>query len=106
MITAMIKHLPVKEIRVDVNNVDFQAAISDYISTGDSIYGADINCWDVSQVTFMTKAFQDQTTFNERLDCWDVSNVERMNFMFDNASSFNQSLNNWTVSSVTNMAHV
>jgi Mycoplasma protein of unknown function, DUF285 len=49
-----------------------------------SIYGPDINCWDVSLVTNMDSAFQYDPemfddplfeSFNEPLDCWDTSNV-------------------------------
>jgi hypothetical protein len=49
-----------------------------------SIYGPDINCWDVSLVTNMDRAFAYEPgdplaplfeSFNEPLDCWNTSNV-------------------------------
>ena len=49
-----------------------------------SIYGPDINCWDVSLVTNMESAFEFDPemlddplfeSFNEPLDCWNTSNV-------------------------------
>jgi hypothetical protein len=49
-------------------------------------YG-DINDWDVSQVTDMSRLFQ-QTTFNDRIDRWDIRNVTTMRGMF----YFNQPL--------------
>ena len=67
--------------------------------TGDCIP----NNWDVSQITDMSKLFEDNTAFNEPINNWDVSSVTTMYAMFHNARSFNQPLNDWDVSSVTNM---
>ncbi|MDT0294202.1 BspA family leucine-rich repeat surface protein [Mesonia ostreae] len=61
-----------------------------------------INDWDVSNVTNMSKMFgvEDLNSstiayFNQPLNNWDVSNVTNMNAMFDNCARFNRSLNNW-----------
>ena len=62
-----------------------------------------LNLWDVSHVTDMSKMFRDATHFNQSLSSWDVSNVNNMYLMFYKASSFNQPLATWNVSNVTNM---
>ena len=59
--------------------------------------------WDVSSVTDMSRMFQGAGTFNQPIGNWDVSSVTDMSRMFDGASSFNQPLKTWDVSSVTNM---
>ena len=63
----------------------------------------DINTWDVSQVTDMSKLFQYKYKFNDNISLWDTSNVKDMSEMFNYARSFNKPLNNWDVSNVTNM---
>jgi|GEM_PF-2801338 len=64
---------------------------------------ANINHWDVSNVTSMSGIFDGATNFNQPLDQWDVSNVNSLSRAFRNASSFNQNIHNWDVSNVTNM---
>ena len=64
------------------------------------------NNWDVSQVTDMSYAFRDKTSFNEDISSWDVSSVTKMYAMFRGASAFNQPLNNWDTSSVKDMRYV
>ena len=69
----------------------------------DSEYGAMPN-WDVSNVTDMSDAFKDKTSFNGDLGTWwDVSSVTNMESMFNNASAFNKDISSWNVSSVTDM---
>ena len=63
----------------------------------------DIELWDVSNVTNMSRLFQG-TSFNQDISNWDVSNVTNMWEMFSSASSFNQPIGNWDTSSVTNMS--
>ena len=59
--------------------------------------------WDVSSVTDMSRMFDGASSFNQPLKTWDVSSVTNMICMFSEASSFNQPLGTWDVSSVTNM---
>ena len=54
--------------------------------------------WDVSNVRFMDKMFEDAYAFNQPLDKWNVSNVIDMHDMFCDATTFNQPLNNWDLS--------
>ena len=67
------------------NSTDFDAYL---------IYG-DIQCWDVSEVTDMSRAFAFQDEFNTALGWWDVASVTDMSNMFLEASSFNHNLNQW-----------
>jgi surface protein len=72
-----------------------------------SIYGV-MPDWDVSQVTDMSWAFDDQIEFNGDISAWDVSNVTNMSFMFTSnpysgGTAFNQNIGEWNVSNVTNM---
>jgi hypothetical protein len=64
-------------------------------------YG-DINDWDVSQVTDMSRLFE-YSTFNDRIDRWDVRNVTSMKDMFYKATCFNQPLGAWDVRQVTTL---
>ena len=78
-----------------ITNANFQTAVNTCLTTNpidgmfsDSEYGA-MKDWDVSNVTDMTGAFSEQTTFNGDISSWDVSNVTDMNGMFYNAHLFN-----------------
>jgi surface protein len=42
----------------------------------------DINNWDVSDITDMSRMFYDIRDFNEDISNWDVSNVTNMDNMF------------------------
>jgi len=48
-----------------------------------------IETWNTQNVTDMTNAFQNKTTFNQDLSGWVVEQVEKMQGMFLGASSFN-----------------
>ena len=92
-----------------IDDSNFQTAVNTCLSThpitglcADSEYGS-ITEWDVSNVTNMSQAFYDRSTFNADISSWDVSSVTRMYAMFYEASSFNQDISEWDVSSVTNM---
>ncbi len=67
-----------------------------------SNFNSDINNWDVSNVTHMSRVLSG-TTFNQPLNNWNVSNVIDMEAMFLAALDFNQPLDNWDVSNVINM---
>jgi len=66
-------------------------------------FNEDISEWNVSNVTNMEKMFYNCEKFNQLLNNWNVSNVTNMKSMFENCENFNQPLNNWNVSNVTNM---
>ena len=93
-----------------ITNANFKTAINTCLSTNpvdgmcsDSEYGVMPN-WDVSNVTDMSDAFKDKTSFNGDLGTWwDVSSVTNMENMFNNASAFNKDISSWNVSSVTDM---
>ena len=69
-------------------------------STNVPYYGP-ISVWDVSQVTNMSEAVKDQTTFNDNITAWDTSNVTSFNSMFENATAFDQNISGWDTSSGT-----
>jgi len=101
-----------------VYDYDYQTRINSF--------NQDINNWDVSNVTNMSKLFY-LSDFNQSLDNWDVINVTDMSKMFagfheyvedmeytqeidsppptliDIPSKFNQDISSWDVSNVTNM---
>ena len=64
---------------------------------------ADINDWDVSEVTNMQQLFKNAAAFNQYIGGWDVSEVTNMAGMFAHAQEFNQDLSAWDVSKVTSM---
>ena len=58
---------------------------------------------DLSQVTDMSRMFQDASKFNGDLSTWNTSSVTDMSRMFSSASAFNGDLSGWNTSSVTTM---
>mmetsp|Transcript_34575 Transcript_34575/g.37316 ORF Transcript_34575/g.37316 Transcript_34575/m.37316 type:complete len:285 (+) Transcript_34575:1-855(+) len=64
-------------------------------------YGNNVNCWDISRLTSLYYAFEDQYTFNDPLYCWDTSNVVNFGSMFQGATAFNQDISGWNVGSGT-----
>jgi surface protein len=66
-------------------------------------FNQDIGTWDVSNVTNFTKLFRSARTFNQDISGWDVSSATSMNSMFRDARSFDQDISSWNVSSVTDM---
>ena len=89
-------------------NDELKNAVDLYIAdhaTAVSQYG-DINTWDVSNITDMSKLFEYKNTFNEDIGNWDTSNVTNMKNMFSYATSFNQDISGWNTSNVTNMGRM
>ena len=66
-------------------------------------FNGDISSWDVSSVTDMKEMFYRAYTFNQDISSWDVSSVTNMEDMFSGADAFNQDISSWDVSSVTTM---
>ena len=87
---------------------ELQTAVDLYIAdpaTAVSQYG-NINTWDVSNITDMSKLFEYKNTFNEDIGNWDTSNVTNMGRMFSYATSFNQDISGWNTSNVINMGEM
>ena len=59
---------------------------------------------DLSQVTDISRMFEDAKVFNTDIGHWDVSNITDMHWLFYGAESFNQDINGWDVSQVTDMS--
>ena len=86
---------------VQIHSSDgLRVAVKEWLSdraASEAKYGH-ISNWDTSQVTDMSRLFNNATDFNQPLNDWDVSNVTDMNNMFYRARAFNQPLNDWDVS--------
>ena len=66
-------------------------------------YGQNIEDWNTSQVTDMSRLFADKSSFNSDISKWNTSQVTTLEYMFAQAKVFNQPLNDWDTSKVTNM---
>ena len=69
-----------------------------------SFYDMDISNWDVSSVTNMNRMFYN-TTVELDLSGWNLVNVTNMSQMFSN-SIINSDISNWDVSNVTDMSEM
>ena len=86
----------------DVSNLtDLTSAFENLTS-----FNQDISTWDVSNVTNFTNLFRSARTFNQDISGWDVSSATNMNTMFRDARNFDQDISSWNVSSVIDMAHM
>jgi surface protein len=81
---------------VSFDNETLRAAVRLWCSDRATAYDryGNINDWDVSKVTDMTRLFK-ATKFNDRIDRWDVRNVTSMQETFRLATDFNQTLDTW-----------
>jgi surface protein len=90
---------------VSLDDTNFQTAVNlwfDNQAEANATYGH-ISDWNVSQVTDMSEAFKDRTTFDEDISAWDTSSVTNMEKIFYKAAAFNQPIGAWDVSSVGRM---
>ncbi|MFC4219438.1 BspA family leucine-rich repeat surface protein [Flagellimonas marina] len=75
-------------------------------------FNAEINDWDVSNITNMSRMFYLATSFNQDLTGWNSNthNVTDMSYMFatdiNSQTEFNGDISGWDVSSVTNMQYM
>ena len=101
-LTEEIEKLSVYQPRTSVG---LKIAIDGWIhnsSSANSTYG-NIDTWDTSLITNMSKLFLNNQTFNGTISDWDVSSVTDMSYMFSYTDSFNQSISDWDVSNVIYM---
>ena len=96
------KELPYMQCWDTTGIEDFAEAFSDFKTSGNSLNGVDLNCWDTSSATTMTSMFAG-TSFNGSLNSWDTSKVTDMAKMFYNMPTFNRSLNHFNTAKVTSM---
>ena len=87
----------------DLTNVTSMAGMFENIGMDGPF---NINSWDVSNVTDMSRMFKSCADFNEALSFWNTSNVTNMSEMFSSALNFNQDIGNWNTSNVTNMSNM
>jgi surface protein len=64
---------------------------------------ANINNWDISNVTNLSFIFYQATNFNQSIGLWNTQNVIDMTSMFEHAYKFNQPIGSWNTQSVTSM---
>ena len=86
--------------------IELQLAVNLWIinKTRAIIRYGNINTWDTSLITDMSRLFLNKATFNDDISKWNVSNVTNMSQMFQGATVFNQYIGSWNVSNVTNMS--
>ncbi|WFQ93286.1 BspA family leucine-rich repeat surface protein [Mycoplasma feriruminatoris] len=86
------KHLPLKITSLDESFKELKSSMVD-----------NLDKWDIKNIKYLTKTFNDAKEFNQNLTSWDVSNVLDMTEMFAGATKFNQDLNSWDTSKVEDM---
>jgi len=84
----------------DVSDITYVKQLFDG-NSGAQVYP--IGCWDVSGITNMEHMFYNSKVFNSDISAWDVSRVTNMGGMFWNAVAFNSDISGWDVSHVTTM---
>ena len=62
--------------------------------------GIGVETWDVSQMKYAMKMFENCPAFNADISGWDVSNCITWESTFENCTAFNQDLSSWDVSGV------
>lgn len=87
-------------------NETLRSAVKLYLSNeyDANVMFGNINNWNVSNVTDMSKMFSGAHEFNQDISKWDVSNVTNMSKMFSGSHEFNQDISQWDVTNVTNMS--
>jgi surface protein len=72
-------------------------------STMEMQFNGNIGCWDTSQVTDMSLAFQHNSIFDQDIGAWNTAAVTTMQQMFYFAAAFNYDIGGWNTAAVTNM---
>ena len=94
-ITGLKYKIPIKRL------FDF---VKNYVNMQESLYHADLNWIDTSEIYTMHYLFQ-ESKFDGDISEWNVSNVESMYSMFA-GSKFNGNISKWNVSNVKDMRYM
>ncbi len=62
-----------------------------------------IGNWDMSNITLISRMFNECSIFNENISDWTFTKLTRAVYTFRNATSFNQDISNWDMSQVDDM---
>ncbi|WP_298311463.1 BspA family leucine-rich repeat surface protein [uncultured Aquimarina sp.] len=65
-----------------------------------SIFNENISDWTFTKLTRAVHTFRNATSFNQDISNWDMSQVDDMEGMFLRAKAFNQPIGNWTLNEV------
>ncbi len=67
-----------------------------------SMNPANINDWDISNLTHLSNTFFNAASFNQDLNKWDFSNITTIGSLgFRGATAFNGNIDNWDISGLT-----
>jgi surface protein len=94
----------------DVSQIDLVKVVASNVTNmtrmfDNAVYfNQDIGDWDTSNVTVMDYMFYNAEAFNQDIGAWDTSNVTTMTSMFYDTGVFNQDIGYWDTSSVTDMS--
>ena len=83
----------------DLNWIDTSEIYTMHYLFMESKFDGDISEWNVSNVESMYSMFA-ESNFNGDISNWDVHNVKDMRCMFQN-TPFNQNISNWNVSNIS-----
>ncbi|MEW7277049.1 BspA family leucine-rich repeat surface protein [Aquimarina sp. 2201CG1-2-11] len=103
LVRSMKRMFAETRFSADINNWDVVNVTDMSNMFESSLFHGDINGWNVSNVTDMSYMFQYASSFNRDLNSWNVSNVTDMSYMFSNATLFNGNIRDWIPLKVTNM---
>ena len=85
---------------------NFEGILAKDNSFPENVLDFDVNNWNISNATNLSRFFRDRKLFNSALDNWDTSNVKNMSHMFEGCGTFNQALDSWDTGEVTNMEYM
>ncbi len=89
----------------DIPNLSSVVSLAHMFDNCRNLIGpANINAWDLSNVTDVSGMFFNAELFNQGLDTWNTSSVTHMSYMFSWATEFNQPIDAWNTNSVTDMS--
>ena len=92
-VTGCLAEAPIDGLCKEYSGKNFPDSTTNYIGM--------MPYWDVSAVTNMNGAFENQGSFNADISSWDVSSVTTMEMMFKGALNFTQELSVWSIGSAT-----
>ena len=103
--SSMLRQCTYLNSPVNINNWN-TSNVSDMsrLFEGVNNFNQPIGNWNTSSVTNMYGMFLSALAFNQPIGNWNTSNVTNMSGMFSGTSNFNQAIGNWNTSNVTNMS--